>query len=185
MDAMTLLTTRYSSSRLTEPAPSEEEKELLFQAALRAPDHARLQPWRFITIEGKARQHLGKLFAEALVVRNPDASVAEIEKCHTQPLRAPLIIVAVVSLSEHPKVPELEQWLSAGCATHSLLLACQAMGYGAIWRTGPNAFDNTVFAGLKLASNEAVAGFLYVGTPLNKGTKPPVLDSKSYVSAWS
>lgn len=184
MDAMTLLTTRYSTARLTEPAPSAKEQELLFQAAIRAPDHAKLQPWRFVTIEGEARQSLGKLFADALVVRNPNASEAEIDKCHAQPLRAPLVIVVVVSLSEHPKVPEQEQWLSAGCAAHSLLLACQAMGYGAIWRTGPNAFDKTVFTGLKLASNEAVAGFLYVGTPLNNGAKQPLLASKDFVSAW-
>ena len=65
MDAMTLLTTRYSSSRLTEPAPAGEALQLIKQAALRVPDHGGLRPWRFVVFSGKsALTKLGDIFAE-------------------------------------------------------------------------------------------------------------------------
>lgn len=47
MDALVALTQRVSVSRLVEPAPSDEQRELLFKAALRAPDHAQLRPLAF------------------------------------------------------------------------------------------------------------------------------------------
>ena len=48
MDTIETLLTRKSSPRLNEPSPSKEELELIFQTALRAPDHASLKPWKFI-----------------------------------------------------------------------------------------------------------------------------------------
>ena len=68
MDAITLLTTRYSSSRLTEPAPAGEALALIQQAALRVPDHGALHPWRFVMFNGKAAlAKLGDIFSEAAV----------------------------------------------------------------------------------------------------------------------
>ncbi len=72
MDAMTLLTTRYSSSRLTEPAPEGEALQLIKQAAVRVPDHGGLRPWRFVVFKGKsALSKLGDIFAEAALEEDP------------------------------------------------------------------------------------------------------------------
>ena len=66
MDAVTLLTTRYSSARLTEPAPSGEALAIIKQAALQVPDHGHLRPWRFVVVNGrKSLEKLGDVFAEA------------------------------------------------------------------------------------------------------------------------
>ena len=51
MDAMKLLLERVSAVKLQEPGPSAEELDTILRTALRAPDHGRLRPWRFIVIE--------------------------------------------------------------------------------------------------------------------------------------
>ena len=58
MDALTLLLNRSSQPRLEAPAPSGDALENIMQAALRAPDHACLTPWRFIVCTGKGLDKL-------------------------------------------------------------------------------------------------------------------------------
>lgn len=184
MDALDLLLNRVSVTRLCEPAPDAAQLDLLFRAALRAPDHGQLHPWRFLTIEGAARHKLGELFAAALQLRNPEASDEALQKARNMPLRAPMLIVVVASLKAHPKVPEGEQLLAAGCAAHGLLLAAHAQGVGAVWRTGEFAYDPHVLQGLGLTEQERLLGFLYVGTPEGRVRTAPVLEPRAFVSGW-
>ncbi len=104
MEALDALLNRVSVPRLTDPAPNAAQREGLFQAALRAPDHGQLRPWRFLTIEGAAREALGELFAEAIQAQG-DASQAALDKARAMPLRAPLLVVVIARLQAHPKVP--------------------------------------------------------------------------------
>lgn len=183
MEALDALLNRVSVPRLIDPAPNEAQREALFQAALRAPDHGQLRPWRFLTIEGAARERLGELFAEAVKGKG-EATEAALDKARAMPLRAPLLIVVVASLQDHFKVPKSEQRLAAGCAAHGILIAAHAQGIGAVWRTGDLAFDAHVHQGLGLAENEELIGFLYVGTPLNEPRTAPVLQTADFVSTW-
>lgn len=188
MDAIELLHTRNSVSALSEPAPDVEQLQQILAAALRAPDHARLRPWRFLSITGGGRQRLGELFVEAAQQRlqaagEPIMDEAACAKLAAKPLRAPLILVVIATVTEHPKVPAVEQLLSAGCAAHGILLAAHALGFGAIWRTGSNAYDGHVERGLGLASNEQIVGFLYLGTAA--AHKPlPAMATEDYCQSW-
>lgn len=184
MEALEALVNRVSVARLDEPAPSPAQRELLFRAALRAPDHGQLRPWRFLTVEGPAREQLGELFARAQLARDPAAPGAVLDKARAMPLRAPLLVVAIACLKAHPKVPEAEQLLAAGCAVHGLLLAAHAQGIGAVWRTGELAYDATVYAGLNLADGERIIGFVYLGTPAGELRKPQPLQPADFVAAW-
>ena len=183
MQALDLLLNRVSVGRLLEPAPDAAQRELMLRAALRAPDHGQLRPWRFITIEGEARARLGELFAEAQA-QNPASTPEMLDKARAMPLRAPLLLVVVASLSEHPKVPQEEQVLSAGCAAHSVLLAAQALGFGAIWRTGPLTHHPHILDGLGLGAHEKIVGFLYLGSFEGERRNPPALATADFVSAW-
>ncbi|VVM65127.1 Putative NAD(P)H nitroreductase YdjA [Pseudomonas fluorescens] len=183
MEALDALLNRVSVPRLTEPAPNAAQREGLFQAALRAPDHGQLRPWRFLTIEGEGRAKLGELFAEALGNKG-DATQAALDKARAMPLRAPLLIVVIARLQDHFKVPKSEQRLAAGCAAHGILIAAHAQGIGAVWRTGDMAFDAHVHQGLGLEANEELIGYLYLGTPLNEPRTAPVLDTADFVRAW-
>jgi nitroreductase len=189
MDALTLLHGRNSSPKLTTPAPDGQALESMLQAAMRVPDHARLRPWRFLTIDGDARQRLGELFVEAtnqrlLATNQPALTAEEAAKLAAKPLRAPLIMVVIASVVEHHKVPQIEQLLSAGCAAHAILLAAHALGFAGVWRTGSNAFDATVNQGLGLKDNESISGFIYLGS-VDGNYKPlPKLDAKDFCQPW-
>lgn len=183
-DTLRFLQARNSAPKLTDPGPGEAELQAMYEAALRAPDHAWLRPWRFITISGERRRDFGKVLESCLVRRKPDADEAARSKARNAALRAPVLIVSVVCLSEHPKVPPIEQRLSAGCATHALLLAAEAQGFAGIWRTGDAAFDRNVMAALGLEDHEEIIGFVYIGTRDGSAKTLPQLSQASFVSQW-
>ena len=184
MQALDALLNRVSVPRLVEPAPNAAQREALFQAAARAPDHGQLRPWRFLTIEGAAREQLGGLLAAAVQAQG-EATQAALDKALAMPMRAPLLIVVIAKLQDHFKVPRSEQRLAAACAAHGILLAAYAQGVGAVWRTGELSYSPQVAKGLGLADTEEVIGFLYVGTPLNPPRTAPVVAVEDFVSAWS
>jgi len=164
MDATELLLTRASNGKLTEPAPDAETLSLALAAAVRAPDHAGLVPFRFCLVRGEARGRLGEVLAAAQRKRAPNGPPEAVEKARKNPLRAPLLIVVSARLQEHPKVPHVEQVLSAGAAAHAILLALHARGFAGMWRTGDAAYDDDVKLALGLAKTDAIVGFLYCGT---------------------
>ncbi|WXL27323.1 nitroreductase family protein [Ectopseudomonas mendocina] len=181
MDALVALTDRVSVPRLVAPAPDAAQRELLFQAALRAPDHGQLKPWRFLIIEGEGLVQLGELFAASLPV---DSAPELLNKARNMPLRAPLMVVVIASVTEGHKVPVQEQVLAAGCAAHAMLLAAHAQGIGAVWRTGDMAYNPNVLTGLGLQANEQLVGYLYLGTPEKEPRTAPRPDITPFVKAW-
>lgn len=183
MHALDVLTQRVSVAQLSGPDITTEQLEILIRAALRAPDHAWLRPSRYLTVQGQARSRLGELFLQA----TPDwqqLPADKQQKLLKAPLRAPLVIVAICRVQEHPKVPALEQLLSTGAGVQNLLNAAWAMGLGAIWRTGDVAHNPAVASALGLAANEQIVGFIYVGHPNTTPKAVPELDISDFVTAW-
>lgn len=184
MDALDALLNRVSVPRLVEPAPDTAQREMLFRAALRAPDHGQLRPWRFLTVEGPARERMGELFADAVQVADAQASPEALSKARGMPLRAPLLVVVIACVQAHPKVPAIEQVIAAGCAAHGMLLAAHAQGIGAFWRTGDMAYNAHVGKGLGLAEGEQIIAYMYLGTPVRELRRAPELALEPFVSAW-
>lgn len=184
MQAMELLLNRNSHPKLTEPVPRGLALERIYQAALRAPDHAGLTPWRFIEFSGKGLDALGEIFAEAQLQQQPGTDIEELNRLRMMPYRAPLLIAVVARIQEHPKVPASEQLLSAGCAAHALLLAAEAEGFAGIWRSGWLCFDPHVKARLKLAAQDELVGFIYLGTPAGRRKQLPERQLADFVERW-
>ena len=185
MDAINALLNRSSAKRTVEPAPSPEHLAVMLRAAAQAPDHGRLQPWRFITVQGDARLELGRICAEALAERDPSASPAALEREAQKLTRAPLVIVVACHPTDNGKVPIVEQLISAGAAAQNILVAAYELGYGAIWRTGAPAYDREVHAALGLGPADTIVGFVYVGTleaPLPGRTQ---VDPAPFVTEWT
>ena len=101
MDAMTLLHERSSMGKLTGPAPSREQLDAMYRAALRAPDHKELRPWRFIEFSGEGLDRLGELFAEAEFREDPKATDECLNSARMKPKRAPMIIGVVAKVDEY------------------------------------------------------------------------------------
>ena len=164
MDAVEALTTRASAATLDDPAPPDAAIDTMLAAAARAPDHGKLRPWRFVTIRGDARRDLGSLLEASLRRRDPDMVDLAYERERAKATRAPVIIVVVGKVQpDHPKIPEIEQVMSAACAAHSIMLAAHAQGYGCMWKTGGPAYDAQIKRALGLDGHDHIVGFLYVG----------------------
>ena len=185
MDAITLLTTRFSSARLTEPAPAGESLAIIQQAALRVPDHGALRPWRFVMFNGKAAlAKLGDIFAEAAVEEDPTISNEMLERARQLPLRAPLVIACIAKCVEHSKVPTQEQIQSAACAVMAMQQAAFALGFGGIWRTGAYTQYEFVKQALGLGEDDEIVGFLYLGTAVGEAPNRANLDVSDFFSDY-
>src|SRR4051794_11138275 len=165
MTPIDALLTRASVSDLADPAPEGAELDTILEAGLRAPDHGKLRPWRFVLIRGAAREAWAETIVAALQARDPDAPEAVIQKQRNRVLGAPLIIALGAKMRLGHKIPELEQILSVGAAAVNMLNAVHALGYGGVWLTGANAFDPRVVEALGLEGADKLARFLFVGRP--------------------
>jgi len=184
MDADALLRTRASNAKLTDPEPDRDTLDLAFEAALRAPDHGLLHPYRFLLVRGAARSALGNLMAQHLADQNPEATAEELEKMRQKPMRAPLIIVVAAVVREHPKAQAVEQILCAGAAAQNILLALHARGYAGIWRTGGAAYAPSIKRAFGLRADDAIVGFIYAGTPAKAAPELRRAAARDHVQEW-
>ncbi|WP_288499225.1 NAD(P)H nitroreductase [uncultured Erwinia sp.] len=181
MDALDLLVNRRSASRLAEPAPTGEALENILRAGMRAPDHGTLQPWHFTIVENDGRDRLSALLEK--VSRDAQLEEKAIDKAKNAPYRAPMIITVVARCEEHPKVPRWEQVVSAGCAVMAMQMAAAAQGFNGIWRSGAWTEDEAVRSAFNCRPQDAIVGFLYLGTPqLKSSTTVLAPDSAPFVS---
>jgi nitroreductase len=88
-------------------------------------------------------------------------------------------------LREHRGVPPVEQIVAAGAATQNMLIAAHALGFGGFWRTGAAAYDERVKRALGLAAEDAIVGFVYLGTPSTATPALPATDLTSRVMHWT
>lgn len=180
--ALALLQQRVSHPRLSEPGPSQTQLAELYAAAMRAPDHAWLRPWRFIEVSGEDRTRLGESMATSARSDNPDLTDKQYQKLLNSPLRAPLVLIAWANITDHPKVPAIEQILATGAAVTNLINAAHALGIGAVWRTGSPAYSPALKQALGLAEKDHLVGFIYLGTPTGEDKPVPTLNPADYVS---
>lgn len=163
MQAVDMLLTRSSMPRLVAPGPTSEQLQLLQQAALRVPDHMNLTPYRCFVYQEQSLPALAELFSAVAKLENLPA--AEQERAALLPLRAPCIVVVVTDYQDQPKVPNLEQYASAACATMAMQQMAFSLGLGAVWRTGVYAESDHMKAALNIHPQNDIVGFLYIGTP--------------------
>ena len=185
MNAIEAILSRKSSPRLQDPAPSEKELELIYKAALRAPDHGALKPWKFINVSGDGRKKLADAALNAIEKSDPESAKKNKEKILNAPFRAPLIIIVIASVKEDSIIPEIEQILSAGAAAQNILIASHSLGYSAIWRTGLLAFNKEVSLSFGLDKNDIVIGYLYIGSTDKKLVAPEISNINDFVYKWS
>ena len=157
MDALNLLLNRHSQPKLAAPAPSQEALNQILRAGDRAPDHAGLKPWEFIVCEGQGLKKLGTIFEQSALANNlPEKDIA---RAPLLPLRAPMVVVAIMRYQQHDKVPRVEQIASVACAVVSMQMTAVALGYQGMWRTGSYAYCSSVRSAFDVRKNDEIVGF--------------------------
>ena len=177
MDALDAIWARRSIGRLADPAPSSQQLRVVLEAAAAAPDHGELRPWRFVVLEGPAKDRFGEVLAEAMQTRcrarGTSPTEGQLAKERTKLGRAPLVVVVAAVRRPSDTVPWAEQLAAGAAAAENALIAATALGYGSMWRTGDVAYDEHVKSALGLHAADAVVGFLYLGTTSPASAKPP------------
>jgi nitroreductase len=173
-----LLLSRRSGSAKTMkgPGPSADQLRKIIAAGVRVPDHGKLTPWRFIVFEGDGRKRMGEILAECIAAER-ESSPERIEQERNRFMRAPVVIGVVSRIREQIPIPIWEQELSAGAVCMTMVLAAHAMGFVANWITEWCAYHPQVLARLGLKPTERIAGFIYIGhpvEPLEDRPRPPV-----------
>ena len=191
LDAVEAIFARRSVGRLFEPAPSDDELRTILRAGACAPDHDELRPFRFVVLRGEGKEEFGEVLLDALLHRCSAKGIEPTDgqktKERTKLGRAPLVIVVGAVRQPTDKIPWQDQLGAAFAAAENMLIAATALGYGSMWRTGDVAFDPRCKAALGLGDDDAIVGYLYVGTPSpdtdDKPPRDPDLDG--LVTEWS
>ncbi|MBY0334141.1 MAG: nitroreductase [Acetobacteraceae bacterium] len=171
--------------QLGEPGPDPAALDRAVAAALCAPDHGGLRPWRFVFVAGAARVALGEVLAASLARREPATPPERLDLERAKPLRAPLVIAAGAALRHDHKIPVWEQEASAAAGTMNLLNALDAQGYGAIWLSSAALRDPAVKLALGFAETDALLGWIYVGTPMVDRPRPARTDPSPHRRWWA
>ncbi|WP_246226029.1 nitroreductase family protein [Pelistega suis] len=187
LEAVELLINRNSMKMVVAPAPSDEELALALQAAVAAPDHGNLTPWRFKLIRGENIQKFADL---GITIRQrsdnpfPEEKVAASRQWLSE---VPLIIAVACHIDySNTKIPESERMLSAGCAVMNMMNALNALGYGTFWSTGIATYDDEFQAALGFDSLDyRFMGFLAVGTPKVAIPKKERKSYTEFVEEWT
>lgn len=173
-EVLEFLLTRRSRPAKTLKGPGPDRAALMpiLTAAARSPDHGKLEPWRFIVLNGVALGRLAELTER--LGRERGLDVDKIEKSRLQFAAAVRVVAVVAAPKAQEKVPEIEQILSAGAVCLSLLNAALASGWGANWLSGWMAHDREFLTkGLDLAADEFVAGFIHIGSETSAPPERP------------
>jgi nitroreductase len=173
MDVFEAIHNRHSQKKVKQDSVPRQMIEKLLDAAVQAPNHYKVRPWRFVVLTGNAREKLGEVMASSLQDRQPDFPQEAFDKARTTPLQAPVVIAVGVEKPTEPKVLEIENICAVAAATENLLLAAHALGLGAKWRTGEWARDLKVKEFLGFKPDQYIVGFIYVGYPEFIAEYPP------------
>ncbi len=160
---------RRSIGKMTGQCPSRAQIQQLLEAASHAPNHHRVEPWRFFVLAGHAREEFGAVLQESLLARMEDKTSekaqALLRKERNKPLEAPVVIAVVAEHAQQTKVMDIENIEATAAAVQNMLLVAEEMGLAAKWRTGDAAYDPPVKRWLGVSSEDHIVAFLYVGFP--------------------
>lgn len=186
-DSLDFLRNRRSvpAAQLQPPGPTPDELREIVATAIRVPDHGKLTPWRLIAFTGDAGARYGEALAALHVQVDPGVSGKKLAKDRERFAHSPVVLAVIARIDEHHlKIPAQEQLLSAGCLAFNLLLAAQAMGFGAQWLTGWSCYEPEAGKLLGLADGERAIAYIHIG---NRGAEPPERNRAAVdeiLSAW-
>jgi len=160
-------TRRSHAFPLPDREPPREVIDLLLEVANRAPNHHLPQPWRFFVFRGAARLRLGEAVLEGSLKLWPPRTPEEANRRQNVPrsfCRAPVVIAVAAAPPGRPPVPPWEELAATAAAIENLLIAAQALGLAAYWRSnGTGIPEVNDFLGLPPEAH--LVGFVYLGYP--------------------
>ncbi|MGB3291134.1 MAG: nitroreductase [Burkholderiaceae bacterium] len=184
--AIDYLLSRRSAKFVRAPGPSEEELARILQAAMSAPDHGQLRPWRFALIRGQALGRLADMAMDAIKSAGRPPT-PEKEASNRRWLAQVPLLIAVACRLDHAntKIPEHERMLATGAAVANILNAAHMLGYTAFWSTGLGTYVDGVGEALGFDGLDyRFMGFVSIGTLIDAPPARERPDYRQFVTEW-
>lgn len=185
-DPVDFLLSRHSVKFVQQPGPDANELARILQAAMSAPDHGRLQPWRFSIIQGDAIGQLADLAIAAIKASGKPYPAQKEDNARRWLENVPLLIAVACRLDHsNTKIPEHERLLATGAAVMNILNAAHMLGYAAFWSTGLGTYIEEVAEALGYDPLDyRFMGFISVGTPIQSTAAPVRPNYSQFVTQW-
>lgn len=169
MSVFETIKSRRSIGKMTEQRPTRKQIERILEAATHAPNHHKVEPWKFFVLAGRTRAELGTIMVSSLAKRLGDTTndkmQALLNKEQHKLLRSPVVLVVAAERPHQPNVLSIENIEAVAAAVQNMLLTAEEMGLAAMWRTGDAAYDPQVKQWLGLAPEDHIVAFVYLGFP--------------------
>lgn len=181
------LLSRRSTKFLKSPGPDESQLAQILQTAMSAPDHGRLQPWRFALIREESIVRLGDMAISAIKAEGLPLTPEKEANTRRWLEELPLLIAIACKIDHNnTKIPEHERMLAVGCAVMNMLNAAHMLGYGAFWSTGLGTYVDEVGEILGFDTLEyRFMGYLAIGTPIRDLGPAQRPDFTQFVKEWT
>jgi nitroreductase len=168
---------------MVDPGPTLAEMRVAIRAALRAPDHGGLRPWRAVIVDAQQRLALAERFARCARELGKTEDEAMIERARA--FNGPVLVAWLARIDEAiAEVPPHEQWMCVGGALTQLLSALHLMGYGAKTLSGRKCSHPAVSTAF-CAPGEKLVAFICIGTPIRQPHPRTEDDPDDVLSHWS
>jgi nitroreductase len=165
------------------PGPSDVQLTLAVQAALRAPNHGRLQPWRVVKVSAAQRPALAALFEQ--FARDSGKSEEDVAIERERAYNGPVLLAWVARIDTAvEKVPPHEQWICVGGAFANFMNAVHIMGFGAKILSGRKCQHPPIVRAF-CAEGEQLVGFICVGTATRDLEPREQDDAAPLLSDWT
>jgi nitroreductase len=186
-DPVDFLLSRRSVKFVQQPGPAPEELSRILQSAMSAPDHGRLQPWRFTLIQGDAIGNLADTAIAAIKASGKPYPPEKEANARRWLQNVPLLIAVACRLDHgNTKIPEHERMLATGAAVMNILNAAHMLGYAAFWSTGLGTYIDQVAEALNYDPLDyRFMGFVSIGTPIQSTAAPQRSDYHQFVTEWT
>ena len=180
-----VLLSRRSVKFVQAPGPTDMQLDLILQAALCAPDHGAIRPWRFVLVRGADVPALVDIGVQAGIEAGQPLPQPKVDNARKWLSQVPLVIALGCRPDPAGRIPEHESLLSVGAAVMNMLNAAHALGLGAFWSTGMGTYLDGVGEALGFDPlDERFMGYLAIGTPIDAPRPADRPDWRDHVSEW-
>lgn len=184
-DFLNTLYTRRSAKFVQAPGPDEAELALILRAAVCAPDHGAVHPWRFKIIRGADVPALIEIGVQVALDAGSPLPDPKIQNARRWLSRVPVVIAIACAPDPRGRIREQESLLSVGAAVMNMLNAIHSLGYCGFWSTGMGTYLDGVADALGFdVLDTRFMGYLSIGTPIDPLPEKQRPDYREFVSEW-
>ncbi|WP_313383485.1 nitroreductase [Chishuiella sp.] len=167
----------------TQEEITKEELSLIFEAANWAPSHKKTEPWRFVVLEGPAKDRFREYVKRVYVQGTPTDQLSDrkinslIEKCDKSNK------IVLINFINTEKNPEWEELAAVSMAVQNMWLMATELNVGAYWSSPANVIAN-MDEFTPMDEGEKCVGVFYMGKfdgELPEGIRKPVEEKVKFL----